>query len=132
MSRLDGAVTARRWSLLTVAAAVLTGVVVAFGPMVATSGCSATSTGTVTCATSTTSLFADEGPGILGIVAIPVVVTLVPLLVPSRWTTRGAAVLLSIAAFISAASVGVFLVPTVVLAWLAARATTREHHPAPA
>jgi hypothetical protein len=127
-----GAVTARRWSLLAVAAAVLTGVAVAFGPMVATSGCSALSTGTVRCASGTTSLFADQGAGILGIVAIPVVVTLVPLLLPSRWTVTGAAVLLSVAAFIGSASVGIFLIPTVILAWLAVRATNHEGRAAPA
>jgi hypothetical protein len=118
-------VTPRRWSALAVAAAVLTGVAVAFGPLVATSGCSATSTGTVACASGTTSLFADQGAGILGIVAVPVVVALVPLLHPSRWTVTGAAVVLSLAAFIGSASVGIFLVPTVILAWIAVRATNR-------
>lgn len=120
-----GAVTPRRWSLLAVAAAVVTGVAVAFGPLVATSGCSATSDGTTMCASRTTSLFADQGAGILGIVAIPVVVTLVPVLLPSRWTVTGAAAVLSVAAFIGSASVGIFLVPTVILAWLAVRAANR-------
>lgn len=50
-------------------------------------------------------------------------VALVPVLLRSRTASLAAAAALTLLAFLGLASVGIFLVPTVVLAWVAARTT---------
>jgi hypothetical protein len=71
-------------------------------------------------------LLSNEGASVLGVLAVPALVALVPLLVRSRWAAKMAAVALTAAALVASASVGIFLMPTVVLAWVALVATRRN------
>ena len=118
-------VSSRKWSFLVFAVAVLTAAVVAFAPVVATSSCGTSSVGPTRCSSSNVSLVANEGAGVLGVLAVPALIALVPLVVQSRRSAKVTAVALSAAALVAAASVGIFLLPTVVLAWIAVAATRR-------
>jgi hypothetical protein len=118
-------VASRRWNLVVFVAAVLTGVVVAVAPIVATSTCATSSVGTTRCWSSNVSLVSNEGAGVLGVLAVPALVALVPLLVPSRRSVTMTAVALTGAALVASASVGIFLIPTAALAWIAVVATRR-------
>ncbi len=105
--------------------AALTALVAGFAPIVTTSSCQATPLAPMRCTSSTTSLVSHEGLGVLGVLAVPVVVALLPVLFRSpRWTTVTAA-LLTPAALVVAASVGIFLLPTVALAWVAVASSHR-------
>ncbi len=104
----------------------VTAVVAGFAPIVSTSSCEASPVGSMRCASGTTSLVGNEGLGVLLVLAGPVVVALLPVLFRSpRWTTV-TAVLLSGAALFGAASVGMLLLPIVVLAWVAAARSHRS------
>jgi hypothetical protein len=121
----SGPNVSRGWGLVVFGAAVLTAVVVAVAPVVSTSTCSATSPGPAQCSSGSETLLANEGAGVLGILAVPALVALVPLLVPSRRAAKASAVVLTAAVFVASASVGVFFVPTLVLAWAAVVAGRR-------
>ena len=125
MSVRGPVVASRRWNLVVFVAAVLTGVVVAVAPIVATSTCATSSVGTTRCWSSNVSLVSNEGAGVLGVLAVPALVALVPLLFRSKQSTRMTAVALTAAALVASASVGIFLIPTVILAWVAVVATRR-------
>ena len=119
-------VAPRRWSLVVFVAAVITGVVVAVAPIVTTSTCATSSPGTTRCWSSNVSLVSNEGAGVLGVLAVPALVALVPLLVGSKRSVTMTAVALSGVALVASASVGLFLIPTVALAWVAVVATRRS------
>jgi hypothetical protein len=119
-------VSSRRWSFVVFAAAVLTAAVVAVAPVVATSTCATSSAGTTRCSSSNVSLLANEGARLLGVLAVPALVALVSLLVPSRRSATLTAVALTTAALVASASVGIYLIPTAVLAWVAVVATRRN------
>jgi hypothetical protein len=127
---LDRSMLSRRWSLAVVLAALATAVIVGFAPLVATSECVASSSGgaghvdeaaEVSCSSGSRSLVANEGAGVLVVLAIPVAVAALPLIVPTRRAALSAAIPLTVAMVLGAMSVGILLVPTVVLAWLAVR-----------
>lgn len=99
--------------------ALVTGAVLAFAPVMATSSCEATAGGPMRCSSGQTSLLDHEGAGILGVLAIPAVVAAVPVLFPSRRSRLGAALALTAAALVGMASIGLFLLPAVVLMWVA-------------
>ena len=120
---------ARRWSLLPLVAATLTGAVLALAPLRTTSSCAATSDGEMSCSSTTQSLLAAGGAGVLAIFAVPVLVTLVPVLWPVAQARVATAVLLSVATVLGMLSVGVFLLPTLVLAWVAVAANRPQDHP---
>lgn len=65
-----------------------------------------------------------EGAGVLAALAVPAIVAVVAVVVPSRRSARWTAIALTTAAFLAIASVGIFFVPTVVLAWVAAGQST--------
>jgi hypothetical protein len=71
-------------------------------------------------------LVGNEGAGVLGVLAVPALVALIPLLVPSRRSVTMTAVALTGVALVSSASVGIFLIPTVALAWVGVVATRRS------
>lgn len=69
------------------------------------------------------SLVAQEGWAVALALAVPVLVAAAPLLAPARyrrWVTIGSAVLLTAGALISAASVGLFYLPSAALLVMAA------------
>lgn len=120
---------ARHWSLLPLAAATVTGAALAVAPLRTTSSCATTSDGGMTCSSTTQSLLASGGAAVLAIFAVPVLVTLVPVLWPVAQARVATAVLLSVATVLGMLSVGVFLLPTLALAWVAVAANRRQDHP---
>jgi hypothetical protein len=100
--------------------ALATGVVVAFAPVVATESCVADAGGSA-CTSRSTSLLDGEGAGVLPVLAVPAIVAMAAVVLPSRRSARWTAIALSVAALLGIASVGVFFVPTVALAWVAAQ-----------
>jgi hypothetical protein len=117
---------ARGWNLVVFASAVLTGVVIAVAPIVSTSTCATSEAGTTRCSSSDVSLLSNEGIGVLGVLAVPALVALVPLVVPSRRSAKVTASVLTAVALLASMSIGIFLIPTVVLAWVAVVATRQD------
>jgi hypothetical protein len=113
----------RTWPGLVFVVALLTGALVAFAPVVSTESCVADSGGSV-CTSGSTSLLDGEGAGVLAALGVPAIVAAVVLIAPSRRSARWTAIALTGAAILCIASVGVFFVPTVVLAWIAAWRST--------
>jgi hypothetical protein len=111
--------TAARWSAVTLAAALVTTSVLALAPVQITRSCQVSSHGPMECSASRGSLLASEGAGVLAVLAVPVVVSLLPMVLRSRRWRLGAALLLTAAVVLAAASVGIFFLPTVLLAWMA-------------
>lgn len=114
---------AQRWRWLTLGAAVATGAVLAFAPIVSTSSCSATSTGVSSCTSSNESLVANEGATVLLVLLLPAVIALVPVGMRTQRSTTVVAVLLTVCALLGVASIGIFFIPTVALAWVAVGAS---------
>lgn len=123
----------RPWPLVTLGVAVATGALLAFAPVVTTSSCSMTAPGASTCATTAKSLLATEGSGVLPLLAVPSFLAAVPVLARGQKWALTSALLLSLAALLAIASIGIYLLPTVVLAWLStARAGDRDVRQRPA
>lgn len=118
-SSLPEPVSRRAWSALAFAVAVVTAGVLALVPVVATSSCVATSDGAMHCSASGASLLGHEGKGVLGVLALPALLAVVPVLFPSPRSRVAAAVALTAATLVALASVGVSLLPTVLVAWMA-------------
>ena len=117
--------TAQTWRVLTFGCAVATGALLAGAPLVATSSCTTTAGGQSSCASGRESLLSGEGAGVLLVLAVPALLALAPVLVRSHRATLGSAVALTLAALLGVASVGIFLIPTLALAWVAAARTPR-------
>jgi hypothetical protein len=116
-------VARKRWSALAFASAVAAAILLALAPVVATSSCVTSSLGgAVQCSSRHTTLVDSEGAGVLAVLAVPPLVGLIPLLVPSRRVAVAVAVALTVGAVAGIASITLFFVPTVVLAWLAVAA----------
>jgi len=111
--------TTRRWSLLPFVAAVATAGVVAVLPVWTTTSCSTSPAGPMSCSSSSTSLLRAEGASVLFVLAVPVLLTLVPLAFPSAGSRTAIAAVLTLGMLVSLPSVGLFLLPTIGLAWLA-------------
>ena len=122
-SRVRPRVTNQGWRVAAFASAAVTGALLAGVPVLATSSCRTTAGGAPACTSSRQSLLSSEGSGVLLVLAVPAGVALVPVLLRSRRASLAAAAALTLLAFLGLASVGIFLVPTVVLAWVAARTT---------
>jgi hypothetical protein len=112
--------SARRWSQLTLAAALITAAVLALAPITSTESCEASSQGTSECTSSHDSLLTQEGAGILVVLAVPAIIAAVPVVMHRRRTRMTAAIVLTAAAVTGIMTVGIFLLPTVLLAWRAA------------
>lgn len=122
-------VNPRRWSMLAFVCAAATGLALAFAPLVATSSCVASSNGPAVCSSAHHSLVTNEGVSVVLVLAIPALLMLVPVVFGSRRSVTTAAVLLTMTALLAIASIGLFFIPTVALAWVAA---TRWSRPRPA
>lgn len=119
----------RRWlPLLTVLVAVTTSVVVAVAPLRQSQSCSVRTvradireqSAPSDCQTSRSSLLEGEGGGVLGLLAIPVVLALLGAAWPMGTPLIVVAVLLSIGVVLSGFSIGLFYLPTAITAWAAA------------
>jgi hypothetical protein len=77
----------------------------------------------------TSRIIADEGWGILLVLAVPILIALVPVLARGRGVSALAAVLLWICCLLGLLSIGIFFVPAAVLMTVAA--ARREPVPAP-
>ena len=124
--------TAKRWALAALAAAVLGALVVAFAPL--REFCTATlpidaGRGPAVAAESCRrdSMFSTEGARILVVVGVPVFVALIGALMNHRAVRAAAAVLLWICYVLALASVGMLFVPAAILMTVAAA----QHRPAP-
>ena len=112
---------ARRFAIAAFVWCVLFGAVLLFAPVYRTSSCSATSDSpTSVCTTSSKTLVEANGPGVAAVLAIPAVVTGVPLVFRRRAVAIAGAIVLTALTFLGAASIGLPLVPAVGLAWCAA------------
>ena len=105
---------------MTLAAALVSSVVVALAPITSTGSCEASSQGTSVCTSSHDSLLASEGAGVLAVLAVPAIIAAVPVIIQGRRIRITAATALTAAAVVGIMSVGIFLLPTVLLAWRAA------------
>lgn len=105
---------AHRWNIVAVAVSILTGFAAVLLPLGSRS--SAESNGAAT--TTRVSLLSNEGPSVLIVVAIPVLLVALPLLLRSATARRRArmviAVLLGVLVLLGAMSIGVFFVPTLI------------------
>ncbi|HET8615871.1 MAG TPA: hypothetical protein VFL94_10125 [Actinomycetales bacterium] len=80
--------------------------------------------------TTTTTLLEQQGPGVLGILAVPLVLMLVPLYVRGgarRWVSLACTALLFVGALLGLASIGMFYLPAVVCSIAATTAAMNEH-----
>lgn len=106
---------------------VATAVAIAFAPLVSGTRCEAVVEGPMRCASERSSLIEKEGAGILGLLSVPVLLALLPVVVPSAPAATVPAVGLTVLAVVGAMSVGIFLVPSVVVAWMAFAAIRRQN-----
>ena len=114
------AVSTRRWSQLTLLATLATSAVLTVVPVYSTASCGAVAGGAETCTTGSESLLEHEGASVLIVLAVPVLVSAMPLAFSRRGVAISAAVLLSALAVLGGFSIGLFYFPAVLLAWLAA------------
>lgn len=102
------------WHLVAFALAVLAAVGLLVLPTVATSSASVEAGGTVSRTEGSATLLETEGASALVLVAVPVALTLIPLLVSDRrrrWTTIVCTVLLAVGVLLALMSIGVAFVP---------------------
>lgn len=81
------------------------------------------STGAATCTSSHQSLVANEGATVLLVLLLPAVMALCPVVMRTRRSTIVVAALLTGSALLGLASIGIFFIPTVALAWVAVGAS---------
>ena len=110
----------RTWPVSVFVVALATGALLAFAPVVSTESCVADAVGGSVCTSGSTSLLDGEGAGVLAVLCVPALVAAAAMIVPSRRSSRWTAIALTGATFLAMASVGIFFVPTVALAWVAA------------
>ena len=113
--------SASRFSLLVLAAAVIGALTVLFAPLYTSCSSDAVCHGD--------SAFAVNGGWILVVVSVPVVLSLLPVLIHHPVVRTGAAVLLWACCVVALLSVGIFFVPTAILMTIAA---ARRRDPVPA
>ena len=116
-----------RWGWLTLLTALVTGAVLSFLPLVSSmSSCESVTGGTAMCKTGSESLFQSEGLGVLAVLAVPVFVAAVGVVFPRRAVAVTLAVLLTVLTLLGAVSIGLFYLPTTVVAWLAVAANASQ------
>ena len=116
----------RRLATALVVVAVGTVLLLAFAPVMTTSSCEITDGAASVCSTGSESLVEHEGLSVLLVLAVPLVLTAVAVARPSRRARVTVAVGFTILALVGAASIGLFLLPLVAVAWLLAYATGPE------
>ena len=117
----------KRFAFASFLAASVAALILAFAPTIQQEHGSTDAGGSTIVTSSSTSLISSEGVSVLLILAIPVLITLMPVLVSRRGVRIGAAVLLLVLCVLGLASIGLFFVPAVVLMTVAAS----MHDPVP-
>lgn len=118
---------ARRWNIVAVVIAMLTG----FGTLLVPLGSSSSTGSNGVERTTRVSLLSNEGPSVLIVVAIPVLLVALPLMlrgaVASYRTRVVIVVLLSVLVLLGAMTIGLFFVPTLIamIVSMSAQAATR-------
>ena len=110
----------KRFAFASFLAASVAALILAFAPTIQQEHGSTDAGGSTIVTSSSTSLISSEGVSVLLILAIPVLITLMPVLVSRRGVRIGAAVLLLVLCVLGLASIGLFFVPAVVLMTVAA------------
>ncbi len=123
---VDVFMAVRGWRLATLGTAAVTAAAVAFAPLVSTSSCSTTSAGGGSCTSSQASLVSTEGRAVLLILAVPALIALLSVVGASGRSTTVAAATLTAITVLALMSVGIFFVPSVVVAWVAVAASKRS------
>ncbi|MGZ4700476.1 MAG: hypothetical protein ACXV98_04615 [Ilumatobacteraceae bacterium] len=119
---------ARRWNIVAVGFAVLTG----FGALLLPLGTLSSADSTGVERTTRVSLLSNEGPSLLIVVAIPVLLVALPLMLrgaTARYRSRLLiVVLLGVLVMLGAMSIGLFFVPTLIamIVSMSAQAATRS------
>lgn len=119
---------ARRWNFVAVTVALVTG----FGALLLPLGTRSSADSSGVEVTTSVSLLANEGPSVLIVVAIPVLLVTLPLMLrgaTASYRSRVAiVVLLSILVVLGAMSIGLFFVPTLLamIVSMSAQAATRS------
>jgi hypothetical protein len=119
---------ARRWNIVAVVLAVLTG----FGALLLPLGTRSSAEANGVERTTRVSLWSNEGPSVLIVVAIPVLLVALPLIcrgATASYRSRVViVVLLSVLVVLGAMSIGLFFIPTLIamIASMSAQAATRS------
>ena len=100
-----------------------TGAVLTVLPIYSTASCGAVAGSPETCTTGSESALEHEGASVLVVLAVPVLVSAMPLVYSRRGVAIAAAVFLSALVVLGGFSIGLFYLPALVLAWLAAAAS---------
>ena len=103
-------------------ATLATGAVLTVLPIHSTASCGAVAGSPETCTTGSESALEHEGASVLIVLAVPVLVSAMPLVYSRRTVAIAAAVLLTALLVLGGFSIGLFYLPAVVLAWLAVAA----------
>ena len=99
------------------------GAVLTVLPIYSTASCGAVAGSPETCTTGSESALEHEGAGVLIVFAVPVLVSAMPLVYSRRGVAIAAAVLLAALVVLGGFSIGLFYLPAVVPACLAATAS---------
>ena len=103
-------------------ATLATGALLTVLPIYSTVSCGAVAGSRETCTTGSESALEHEGAGVLIVLAVPVLVSAMPLVYSRRGVGIAAAVLLTALVVLGGFSIGLYYLPAVVLAWLAVAA----------
>lgn len=112
-----------RWRLLpivTFAVALATAVVLTVIPSYSGESCSTSDVGQVVCEQSNETLVEHEGTSVVFVLLVPAAIAALGVVRPSRMVLQGIAIALTVCVVLGAASIGIFYVPTVVAAFVAA------------
>jgi hypothetical protein len=114
----------RRLAVAFVLAAVGFAVVLALVPFTSGTACTLSDTAPAVCTTDHRSLLDSEGSSVLLVLALPVLLAAAAVAARTRRARMVLAGLLTALAVLGAASIGLFLLPVVALAWLYACSTS--------
>jgi hypothetical protein len=104
------------WQSAAVALAVTASLLLCVLPLVRRTSSVSTSDGAVVVTEESATLLAEQGPGLLVVLAVPVLLTLVPLLLRRRLVAFACAGLLAAGIVVSGFSIGLYYVPALLTA----------------
>ena len=111
----------RRLPLATLLVALATAALLAVLPLSRSESCTSTSESPeVLCESSTSTLLEHEGSSVLVVLLVPAALAAIGVLRPTTAVLRGVAVALTVCVVLGAASIGLFFLPTLLAAWIAA------------
>jgi hypothetical protein len=114
----------RRPPLLTLAVALLTVVVLVFVPGYHSESCVTDAAGPVVCTSENTTLIEHEGTSVLLVLLVPAAIAAIGVARPTHGVLRGVAIALTVCIVLGAMSIGIYYVPTLLVAWIVVRRRT--------